>query len=85
MFDCYRPTRAVADMVAWSRDGKETPAQKRYNPASSKAAPASRWATSLPIRADSTGAALDLTLVDLKADNSATFDSTRTTATAPPM
>ena len=24
MFDCYRPTRAVADMVAWSRDGKET-------------------------------------------------------------
>ena len=28
MFDCYRPTRAVADMVAWSRDGKETPARK---------------------------------------------------------
>src|SRR5690242_21869516 len=28
MFDCYRPARAVADMVAWSRDGKETPAQK---------------------------------------------------------
>src|SRR5437764_9724304 len=21
MFDCYRPQRAVADMVAWSRDG----------------------------------------------------------------
>ena len=37
MFDCYRPARAVADMVAWSRDGKETPAQKRYNPAFSKA------------------------------------------------
>ena len=37
MFDCYRPTRAVADMVAWSRDGQETPAQKRYNPAFSKA------------------------------------------------
>ena len=37
MFDCYRPTRAVADMVAWSRDGSETPAQKRYNPAFSKA------------------------------------------------
>ena len=37
MFDCYRPTRAVADMVAWSRDGRETPAQKRYNPAFSKA------------------------------------------------
>ena len=27
MFDCYRPTRAVADMVAWSRDGKETVAE----------------------------------------------------------
>ena len=26
MFDCYRPVRAVADMVAWSRDGKETAA-----------------------------------------------------------
>ena len=37
MFDCYRPTRAVADMVAWSRDGKETLARKRYNPAFSKA------------------------------------------------
>ena len=37
MFDCYRPTRAVADMVAWSRDGKETVARKRYNPAFAKA------------------------------------------------
>src|SRR6202161_1247164 len=25
MQDCYRPARAVADMVAWSRSGKETP------------------------------------------------------------
>ena len=32
MFDCYRPQRAVADMVAWSRDGKETAAGRRYNP-----------------------------------------------------
>ena len=31
MFDCYRPTRAVADMVAWSRDGRETPAQVRWD------------------------------------------------------
>ena len=36
MFDCYRPARAVADMVAWSKDGRETPAQHRYNPAFSK-------------------------------------------------
>src|SRR5260370_31539308 len=33
MFDCYRPVRAVADMVAWSRNGKETAAERRYNPA----------------------------------------------------
>src|ERR1700754_1952181 len=24
MFDCYRPAQAVADMVAWSRDGKDS-------------------------------------------------------------
>ena len=24
MLDCYRPTRAVADMYRWSRDGRET-------------------------------------------------------------
>src|SRR5216684_9059552 len=24
MLDCYRPVRAVADMVAWSKNGKET-------------------------------------------------------------
>ena len=33
MLDCYRPARAVADMVAWSQNGKETPAERRYNPA----------------------------------------------------
>ena len=49
MFDCYRPTRAVADMVTWSRDGKETVAGKRYNPAFSKA-DLFVWVTSLPIR-----------------------------------
>jgi D-alanyl-D-alanine dipeptidase len=76
MFDCYRPTRAVADMVAWSRDGKETVAGKRYNPAFSKA-DLFRLGYIATHSGHSTGAALDLTLVDLKADNSATFDSTR--------
>ncbi len=37
MLDCYRPARASRDMVAWARDGNETPAQKRYNPSFSKA------------------------------------------------
>jgi len=76
MFDCYRPTRAVADMVAWSRDGRETPAQKRYNPAFSKA-DLFRLGYIATHSGHSTGAALDLTLVDLKADNSATFDPTK--------
>jgi D-alanyl-D-alanine dipeptidase len=73
MFDCYRPTRAVADMVAWSRDGRETPAQKRYNPSFSKA-DLFRLGYIAERSGHSTGAALDLTLVDLKADNSGTFD-----------
>ena len=73
MFDCYRPARAVADMVAWSRDGRETPAQKRYNPAFSKA-DLFRLGYIATHSGHSTGAALDLTLVDLKADNSAAFD-----------
>ena len=76
MFDCYRPARAVADMVVWSRDGKETPAQKRYNPSFSKA-DLFRLGYIAERSGHSTGAALDLTLVELKADNSAVFDSAR--------
>src|SRR3979411_700517 len=37
MFDCYRPQRAVADMMAWAGDGRETAAGRRYNPAFRKA------------------------------------------------
>jgi D-alanyl-D-alanine dipeptidase len=73
MLDCYRPARAVADMVAWARDGQETPAQKRYNPAFSKA-DLFRLGYIAEHSGHSTGAAVDLTLVDLKADNSAVFD-----------
>ena len=76
MFDCYRPARAVADMVAWSRDGRETVAQKRYNPAFSKA-DLFRLGYIAERSGHSTGAALDLTLVDLKADNSGSFDPAR--------
>jgi D-alanyl-D-alanine dipeptidase len=84
MLDCYRPARAVADMVAWSRDGRETPAQKRYNPAFRKA-DLFRLGYIAERSGHSTGAAMDLTLVDLKADNSAVFDPAKTYAdcTAP--
>jgi D-alanyl-D-alanine dipeptidase len=73
MLDCYRPARAVADMVAWARDGQETPAQKRYNPAFSKK-DLFRLGYIAEHSGHSTGAALDLTLVDLQADNSGAFD-----------
>ena len=76
MFDCYRPARAVADMVAWSRNGKETAAEHRYNPAFSKV-DLFRLGFIAHHSGHSTGAALDLTLVDLKADNAATFDPTK--------
>ena len=73
MLDCYRPVRAVADMVAWSRNGKETAAERRYNPAFSKQ-DLFRLGYIANHSQHSTGAALDLTLVDLTTDNSAAFD-----------
>src|ERR1700731_1843064 len=33
MLDCYRPVRAVHEMVLWAQNGRETPAEHRYNPA----------------------------------------------------
>ena len=84
MFDCYRPERAVADMVAWAGNGKETSAERRYNPAFRKA-DLFRLGYIATHSQHSTGAALDLTLVDLTADNSAAFDPAKAYAdcTAP--
>jgi D-alanyl-D-alanine dipeptidase len=73
MFDCYRPVRAVADMVAWSRNGRETAAEHRYNPSFAKA-DLFRLGYIATHSGHSTGAAVDLTIVDLKADNSGLFD-----------
>jgi len=75
MLDCYRPARAVADMLAWSQDGSETPAGRRYNPGISKR-DLFRLGYIAARSGHSAGAALDLTLVDLAADNSAVFDPT---------
>jgi D-alanyl-D-alanine dipeptidase len=84
MFDCYRPARASMDMVKWSRNGKETPAERRYNPAFRKA-DLFRLGYIATYSGHSTGSALDLTLVDLKADNSARYDPAKAYAdcTAP--
>lgn len=73
MLDCYRPARASRDMVAWARDGNETPAQRRYNPSFSKA-DLFRLGYIAERSGHSTGAALDLTLVDLRAPASPPFD-----------
>src|SRR5437764_15118998 len=76
MFDCYRPARAVADMVAWSRNGRETAAERRYNPAFRKA-DLFRLGDIATYSGHSTGSGLDLPLVGLTAHNSATFDGTK--------
>jgi zinc D-Ala-D-Ala dipeptidase len=73
MLDCYRPDRAVHDMVVWAQNGRETAAERRYNPAFGKA-DLFRLGYIAEHSGHSTGAAVDLTLVDLKADNSAVFD-----------
>src|SRR3977135_232440 len=76
MLDCYRPVRAVHDMVVWARNGRETPAERRYNPAFSKA-DLFRLGYIASHSGHSPGAAVDLTLVDLKADHSPQSDSSK--------
>jgi D-alanyl-D-alanine dipeptidase len=84
MLDCYRPARASRDMVMWAQNGRETPAERRYNPALRKQ-DLFRLGYIAEHSGHSTGAALDLTLVDLAADHSAAFDPAKTYAdcTAP--
>src|SRR3569623_903538 len=84
MFDCYRPARASLDMVRWSQNGHETAAERRYNPRIAKTE-LFRLGYIASRSQHSTGAALDLTLVDLKADNSARIDPSKSYAdcTAP--
>lgn len=84
MFDCYRPARASRDMVKWSRNGHETAGDRRYNPKISKTE-LFRLGYIASRSQHSTGAALDLTLVDLTADNSARIDPSKSYAdcTAP--
>jgi len=81
MFDCYRPARASADMLEWSRSGKDS---GRFNPSINKR-DLFRLGYIASYSQHSTGGALDLTLVDLAADNSARFDPAKTYAdcTAP--
>jgi D-alanyl-D-alanine dipeptidase len=76
MLDCYRPVRASRDMVAWAQDGRETAAERRYNPGFSKAE-LFRLGYIAERSGHSTGAAVDLTLVDLRAPKGPPFDPAR--------
>jgi zinc D-Ala-D-Ala dipeptidase len=84
MLDCYRPVRAVHAMWAWAQNGREIPGERRFNPAFRKQ-DLFRLGYIATHSGHSTGAALDLTLVDLAADNSAWFDPAKAYAdcTAP--
>ena len=79
MLDCYRPVRAVHDMVVWAQNGRETPAERSYNPAFSKK-DLFRLGYIAEHSGHSAGAAVDVTLVDLKADPSSPFDPNKTYA-----
>ena len=71
-------------MWLWAQNGRETPADRRFNPAFRKR-DLFRLGYIATHSGHSSGSALDLTLVDLTADNSARFDSGKTYAdcTAP--
>ncbi len=73
MYDCYRPQRAVDDMYAWAQDGRETAAQRRYNPKMRKE-DLFRQGYIAKHSGHSTGKAVDLTLVQLPVSKVAPFD-----------
>jgi D-alanyl-D-alanine dipeptidase len=73
MLDCYRPERAVHDMVVWAQNGRQTPGERRYHPGFSKA-DLFRLGYIAEHSGHSTGAAVDLTLVDLQTYHSVVFD-----------
>jgi len=63
MLDCYRPARAVRQMVKWVQD-KDAPSDGRYFPRTNKAALISQGYIASR-SGHSTGNVVDLTLVDL--------------------
>ena len=68
VFDCYRPARAVRQMVQWVQD-KDAPSDDRYFPRTKKAALISQGYIASR-SGHSTGNVVDLTLVDLSAARS---------------
>lgn len=72
VYDCYRPTRAVAAMVKWVRDPKPAVDTTRFYPAIDKSRLLAGYISGHS--AHSRGVAIDLTVVPLKAPPAAPFD-----------
>jgi D-alanyl-D-alanine dipeptidase len=63
--DCYRPRRAVADMVQWTRDGQPDGSGKRFYPKIGKLSLLSGYISANSLH--SSGTAVDLSLVRVNA------------------
>ncbi|HEY0223951.1 MAG TPA: M15 family metallopeptidase [Pseudolabrys sp.] len=73
VYDCYRPTRAVAAMARWSNDGARDNPTKRFFPALEKRT-LFAYGYIASQSAHSTGTAIDLTLIKLPAAAPAAYD-----------
>ncbi|KQZ00929.1 hypothetical protein ASD45_08695 [Pseudolabrys sp. Root1462] len=73
VYDCYRPTRAVAAMAAWARNAHAMPDTSRFYPGLDKSKLFALGYIS-GHSAHSRGVAVDLTVVPLKAGPVAAFD-----------
>ena len=74
VYDCYRPTRAVAAMARWANDGAREQPTKRFYPALEKRT-LFAYGYIAARSAHSTGSAVDLTLVPLPAPPVAAFNA----------
>jgi len=73
VYDCYRPTRAVRAMAAWSHDGEDSVATRRFYPSLHKRNLFALGYIAAQSR-HSTGTAIDLTLIRLPATPAPRFD-----------
>jgi zinc D-Ala-D-Ala dipeptidase len=73
VYDCYRPTGAVAAFMRWAKDGARDQPTKRFYPALEKRT-LFAYGYIAAQSAHSTGTAVDLTLVKLPAAKPAAFD-----------
>jgi D-alanyl-D-alanine dipeptidase len=72
VYDCYRPERAVRDMVRWARDGRAADAGKRFYPKLEKRTLLGGYISARSLH--STGTAVDLTLVETARAAPVAFD-----------